>query len=94
VSSIRPEGIPAAAAIRSTGFGGTLRTRLPLLNSRQPARLNGVFADDDHLAVPIDVVAQRFPRLATLHEDVPSLDGGVVASAASPIVLSDVLQRC
>jgi transposase len=29
----------------------TLRTRLPLLSSRQKARLEGVFADDDHLAV-------------------------------------------
>lgn len=29
----------------------TLRTRFPLLSSRQKARLEGVFADDDHLAV-------------------------------------------
>ena len=31
----------------------TLRTRLPLLTSRQRARLEAVFADDDHLAVMV-----------------------------------------
>jgi transposase len=33
------------------GVRRTLRTRLPLLSSRQQARLSAVFADDDHLAV-------------------------------------------
>lgn len=33
------------------GVRRTLRTRLALLSSRQPARLSAVFADDDHLAV-------------------------------------------
>lgn len=35
------------------GVRRTLRTRLPLLTGRQRARLEAVFADDDHLAVMV-----------------------------------------
>ena len=35
------------------GVRRTLRTRLPLLSSRQRSRLEAVFADDDHLAVQV-----------------------------------------
>ena len=35
------------------GVRRTLRTRFPLLTSRQQARLQAVFADDDHLAVMV-----------------------------------------
>ncbi|BBX71657.1 hypothetical protein MPSYJ_51180 [Mycolicibacterium psychrotolerans] len=33
------------------GVRRTLRTRVPLLSTRQRARLEAAFADDDHLAV-------------------------------------------
>ena len=35
------------------GVRRTLRTRFPLLTTRQKARLNTVFADEDHLAVEL-----------------------------------------
>ena len=52
-SSSRPAGTAAAAGDPLYRVRRTLRTRYPLLNARQKARLEAVFADDAHIAVEL-----------------------------------------
>ncbi|MCG7584012.1 ISL3 family transposase, partial [Mycolicibacterium sp. OfavD-34-C] len=86
------------------GVRRTLRTRFPLLTSRQQARLEAVFADDNHLAVQVSWSVYQRIIAAYGHPDrrrgktmmtaiIDSLRRGVPAALAELAQLGRTLHR-